>query len=112
MRSRKTKQRKDPDLVKERRFELENLFKIANSDPDRMDTEELLGLIYTWAHLMFEGVIGPQLLDFSEMYLKYADGLQPGAPSDLVNARKAFFTNLRDHTRSKFNSIINAVESE
>jgi hypothetical protein len=94
-----------------RRDEFDSAIKFANSNPHEMSVEELVQLIYTYCCFVFEEGSSLIHFKFSDMNLTLSKGLKPGCSTKTVAERQAFFTDLRDHLRSRFDGIIGSVES-
>ena len=103
---------KEPKVIEQRQFELENMLAFANSSPEQMEIQDLLGLIYTYVSFRFEEGHGSQFLDFTQMYHLFTDGLEPGMSPETLAERRLLFTQLRDHLRSRLEDIITGSRSK
>jgi hypothetical protein len=103
---------KDPKAIEQRQFELENMLAVANSNPEQMQIQDLLGLIYTYVSFRFEEGQGSQFLGFTQLYHRLTDGLEPGMPPDALAEKRSFFAQVRDHLRSRVDDIITGSRSK
>ena len=106
-----SKHEKSSGPVQIRREEFDSAIKFANSKPYEMRMEELVQLIYTYCCFVFEESSSLALFKFSDMNLALTKGLEPGCSAKTIAERQDFFTDLRDHLRSRFDGIIGSVES-
>jgi len=105
------KSHKHPEIIEERKYELEELIKLANSDPRPMKVEELLELSFNYAKLLYDKALDIVLFDISELYLLCADGLTHESPPSLVDEKRQFFIQIQSHIRVRLENIFTTLKS-
>jgi hypothetical protein len=91
--------------------DLDALLNFANSNPQGMIDEALMGLIYSYVSLRFEEKVGSKFLGFGDLFSRFTEGLIPVESRQVVEEKRRFFQELRDHLSARLETIIEASHS-
>ncbi|MBW2662906.1 MAG: hypothetical protein JRD93_13165 [Deltaproteobacteria bacterium] len=91
---------------------LEDFIEFVNADIQPMDKADFVRILIKYTEFLAQYEVNYPYLYLRDKYKIYIDGIMEAESREILNQRKDFFIQLQTHIRSRFQAIINAVESE
>ncbi len=90
---------------------LEDFIEFVNADIQPMDKADFVRILIKYTEFLAQYEVNYPYLNLCDKYKIYIDGIMEAESREILNQRKDLLIQLQTHIRSRFQAIINAVES-